>query len=341
MDMRSWKKQMNETFRGQTLLKYYKEDLVNVLREFYTMEQLQEVLKIDERDAENLISILRTGLKKEDLNVILFNSQNITEEALENYRKPTQRRIPVIVYRDIVDLGNISEVQEEYQEIPTNMENHKIRQTRDDFKEIPEAREEKKVNSVNAEGIFAPCEENRVNLFNAEGIFASHHDFKNIMLTPDELKEFPEAREGKMVNLCNVSEIISTREDFNEIPDAREENNDFLFDADENNEDIGLQEETSIVLGTSEKIEEYPAVDEHMKEAFILSLNRIRNIQQSKEMFQERLEHLLRKHTERYKKRKSIYAPNDKIYQFFQQHVVPLCKYHNIPFESYLAKFST
>ena len=48
----SWKKQMNESFRGQTLVKYYKEDLVNVLREFYTLEMLQEVLQIDDRNKD-------------------------------------------------------------------------------------------------------------------------------------------------------------------------------------------------------------------------------------------------------------------------------------------------
>ena len=36
-----------ESFRVQTLSKYYKEDLVNVLRNFFTMEQLQEVLEIN------------------------------------------------------------------------------------------------------------------------------------------------------------------------------------------------------------------------------------------------------------------------------------------------------
>ena len=77
----SWKRQMNESFRGQTLITYYKEDLVNVLREFYTLEMLQEVLHIDDRNKDKLVEILRTGLKKEELNVILFNSQNITSDG--------------------------------------------------------------------------------------------------------------------------------------------------------------------------------------------------------------------------------------------------------------------
>ena len=143
----------NESFRAQTLSKYYKEDLVNALREYYTMEQLQEVVEMDLGSKDNLMEILRRGMKKEDLNVILFNSRNITEEALENFRKPNLRRNTVIVFRD-VNLGK-NALQEE-----TVVENHRKEESnicldQEEFNEI-ETQSGNPDQSFTVEGIFSP-----------------------------------------------------------------------------------------------------------------------------------------------------------------------------------------
>ena len=322
----SWKKQMNESFRGQTLVKYYKEDLVNVLREFYTLEMLQEVLQIDDRNKDKLVEILRTGLKKEELNVILFHSQNITQEALENYKKPSQRRIPVIIYREVADLGE-TVVDQELEKIIVQVENNKIRQTRDDLKEILRTREEKKGKSFTAEGIIASSEELRNIILtptDLNKIPQPREELRNIILTQTDLKEIPRAREENKGNSFNAEGIIASREENSEIIDAREKEK-IVFES---------QNDVSTFLGTIEKEKEYPEVDENMKETFLLSLNHIQKIHQSKTMFQEQLKSLLRTQVSKYENNKSTYRLTDKNYQFIQQHVVPLCNYYQIPFDS-------
>ena len=326
MEIMSWKRQMNESFRWQTLITYYKEDLVNVLREFYTLEMLQEVLHIDDRNKDKLVEILRTGLKKEELNVILFNSQNITQEALENYKKPSQRRIPVIIYREVADLGEMV-VDDDSERKSLDGGNHKIRRTRDDLKEFLQTREEKKVNYFNAEGIIASSEElkNAIRTpTDSKEIPEAREELSNIMLTPTDLKEIPRAREEKKGNYFNAEGIIASQEENVKIIDAREKEK-TIFDA---------QNDISTFLGTIEKEKEYPEVDENMKETFLLSLNHIQKIHQSKTMFQEQLKSLLRTQVSKYENNKSTHRLTDKNYQFIQQHVVPLCNYYQIPFDS-------
>jgi hypothetical protein len=287
---------------------------------------LQEVLHMDDRNKDKLVEILRTGLKKEELNVILFNSQNITQEALENYKKPSQRRIPVIIYREVADLGEMV-VDHDLEQISLDGENQKIRQTREELKEIRQTREEKKVNYFNAEGIIASSED----LKNAirtptdlKEIPEVREELKNIILTPTDLKEIPDAREENKGNYFNAEGIIAPREENVEIIDAREKEK-TIFEA---------QNDISEFLGTIEKEKEYPDVDENMKETFLLSLNHIQKIHQSKEMFQEQLKRLLRTQVSKYENNKSTYRLTDKNYQFIQQHVIPLCNYYHIPFDS-------
>jgi hypothetical protein len=207
------------------------------------------------------------------------------------------------------------------------VENNKIRQTRDDLKEIRRTREEKKGNSFNAEGIIASREELKNIILmptDLNEIPEAREELSNIILTPTDLKEIRRTREEKKGNSFNAEGIIASREELKEIPDAREKEK-TIFES---------QNDISSFLGTIEKGKEYPVADENMKETFLLSLNHIRNIHQSKTMFQEQLKHLLRTQVSKYENNKSTYRQTDKNYQFIQQHVIPLCNYYHIPFDS-------
>ena len=322
----------HESFRTQTLSKYYKEDLINVLREFYTMEQLQEVVEIDSTSKDNLMNILHSGMKKEDLNVILFNSRNITHEALENFRKPNQRRNSVIVFRD-VNLEK-SGLQEETNLGTNREEGFYIRQERDDCKEI-ETQTENFDKSFNAEGIISAQGENPDKSFNAEGIISVGEENKDktfrvggIISPPQDFDEPIETQTENLDKSFNVDGIISPQE---KNPDKSFNAGGIISAVDGNIEKYALQ--TSIV-----KID---SVNENLRETFLLSLNRIQNISQTKEKFQERLKGLVRNQVDFYDKKKSTFRQSDQNYQFFKQHIVPMAKFHNIPLEPYLAQDCT
>ncbi len=83
------------------------------------------------------------------------------------------------------------------------------------------------------------------------------------------------------------------------------------------------------------------SVNENLKETFLLSLNKIKNIRQTKEKFQERLKGLVRNNVAFFEKHKSSYRQSEKNYQFYKEHIVPMAKYHNIPLEPYLARDHT
>ena len=182
-----------ESFRVQTLSKYYKEDLVNVLREFFTMEQLQEVLEIDPTQKDNLMDILHRGMKKEDLNVILFNSRNITEEALENFRKPNLRRNSVIVFRD-VNLGRIAS-QEETNVKPACFEESNIRLEREELNKS-ETQTGNQDQSFRVDRIFSPHQKNLDESFNAEGIFSLPQENPDETLRVDRIISLPQEFQG-------------------------------------------------------------------------------------------------------------------------------------------------
>ena len=312
----------NESFRSQALSKYYKEDLVNVLREFYTMEQLQEVLEIDLENQENLMEILCRGMKKEDLNIILFNSRNITEEALENFRKPTLRRNTVIVFRD-VNLDKSSFQEESLGEIPQSEE----------LKEI-ETQSKNQDQSFNVERIFSPHQKNIDKSFNAEGIFS----------LPQE----------NLDKTFNVESIISPREEFEDKTDIQQNhlgesfNSEGIFLPNEKNLDVTFNVEGNILtvndstdeIALQTKILKNDSLNENFKETFLLSLNHIKNLSHTKDKFKERLKNLVRKQVDDYDKYKSRYTDADRRFQFFKQHIVPMAKFYNIPLEPYLARES-
>ena len=83
---------------------------------------------------------------------------------------------------------------------------------------------------------------------------------------------------------------------------------------------------------------ENKSVNENVKEIFLLSLNRIKNISQSKTQFQERLKGLVRNQVDDYYKYKSRYKDADRRFQFFKQHIVPMAKFYNVSLEPYLAR---
>ena len=394
------KKQMNETFRGQTLVKYYKEDLLNVLRENSSVDQLQEVMHIDLTNKDILMDILRLGLKKEDLNVILSNSHNITEEALENYRKPNQRRSSVIIFREVPLGRKLSEepnqvensIENQNNDVPSEIPNEEILRTRDDskvilksradfkkilltreeFKLILKSREEFKHNNFNAEGIIAAREEFTEDFGEIVGILASPDDSEEILLTREEFililksrEEFKlilKSREEFKDNSFNAEGIIAAREDSKNIISAQEDFKDSLLNAEPI---LASPVDLELILKSREEfkdnsfnaggitaavddftdrtdlqteIVENDSVNENLKETFLLSLNKIKNIRQTKEKFQERLKGLVRKNVAYFEKQKSSYRQSDKNYQFFKNHIVPMAKYHNIPLESYLAR---
>ena len=411
------KKQMNETFRGQTLVKYYKEDLLNVLRENSSVDQLQEVMHIDLTNKDILMDVLRLGLKKEDLNVILSNSHNITEEALENYRKPNQRRNSVVIFREVPLGRKLSEepnqvensIQNQNNDVPSEIPNEeilrtrvdskvilksradfkKILLTREEFKLILKSREEFKHNNFNAEGIIAAREEFTEDFGEIVGILASPDDSEEILLTREEFKLILKSREEFKHNNCNAEgiiaareeftedfceivgilasqddseEILLTREDFKLILKSREDFKNNLLNAEpilaspvdfelilksqEEFKDNSFNAEGIIAAvddstdrtDLQTEIVENDSVNENLKETFLLSLNKIKNISQTKEKFQERLKGLVRNNVAFFEKQKSSYRQSDKNYQFYKEHIVPMAKFHNIPLEPYLAR---
>ena len=384
------KKQMNETFRGQTLVKYYKEDLLNVLRENSSVDQLQEVMHIDLTNKDILMDVLRLGLKKEDLNVILSNSHNITDEALENYRKPNQRRNSVVIFREVSLGRNLSEepnqvensIQNQNNDVSSEIPNEEILLTRDDskvilksradfkkilltreeFKLILKSREEFKHNNFNAEGIIAAREEFTEDFGEIVGILASPDDSEEILLTREEFKLILKSREDFKDNSFNAEGITAAREDSKNIISAQEDYKDNLLNAEpilaspvdlelilksrEEFKDNSFNAEGIIAAvddstdrtDLQTEIVENDSVNENLKETFLLSLNKIKNISQTKEKFQERLKGLVRNNVAYFEKQKSSYRQSDKNYQFFKNHIVPMAKYHNIPLEPYLAR---
>ena len=394
------KKQMNETFRGQTLVKYYKEDLLNVLRENSSVDQLQEVMHIDLTNKDILMDILRLGLKKEDLNVILSNSHNITEEALENYRKPNQRRNSVVIFREVPLGRKLSEepnqvensIQNQNNDVPSEIPNEeilrtrvdskvilksradfkKILLTREEFKLILKSREEFKHNNFNAEGIIAAREEFTEDFGEIVGILASPDDSEEILLTREEFililksrEEFKlilKSREEFKDNSFNAEGIIAAREDSKNIISAQEDFKDSLLNAEPI---LASPVDLELILKSREEfkdnsfnaggitaavddftdrtdlqteIVENDSVNENLKETFLLSLNKIKNISQTKDKFQERLQGLVGNNVAFFEKHKSSYQQSDKNYQFYKEHIVPMAKYHNIPLEPYLAR---
>ena len=362
-----------ESFRVQTLSKYYKEDLVNVLREFFTMEQLQEVLEIDPINKDNLMDILHRGMKKEDLNVILFNSRNITEEALENFRKPNQRRTPVIVFRD-VNLGK-SESQEETNTKPACFDKSNIRLEREEFNES-ETQIGNQDQSFRVDRIFSPHQKNLDESFNAEGIFSLPQENSDKTLRVDRIisqrEEFQDQIETQQNHLdesFNAEGILATPQDYQDPIETQEENPDQSFRVDrfisppEENRDQSFRVEgifsppqenpdqsfrvEGIISAVGDnidgidlqtKIVENDSVNENLKETFLLSLNKIKNISQTKDKFQERLKGLVRNNVAFFEKHKASYRQSDKNYQFYKDHIVPMAKYHNIPLEPFLAR---
>ena len=446
------------------MVKYYKEDLLNVLRENSSVDQLQEVMHIDLTNKDILMDILRLGLKKEDLNVILSNSHNITEEALENYRKPNQRRSSVIIFREVPLGRKLSEepnqvensIENQNNDVPSEIPNEeilrtrvdskvilksradfkKILLTREEFKLILKSREEFKHNNCSAEGIIAAREEFTEDFCEIVGILASQDDSEEILLTREDFKLILKSREDFKIILKSREEfkdnsfsaegiiaereeftedfceivgilasqddseeilltredfklILKSREDFKIILKSREEFKDNSFSAEgiiaereDSKNIISVQEDfkdnllnvepilaspvdLDLILKSREEfkdnsfnaegiiaavdnftdrtdlqteIVENDSVNENLKETFLLSLNKIKNIRQTKEKFQERLKGLVRKNVAYFEKQKSSYRQSDKNYQFFKNHIVPMAKYHNIPLESYLAR---
>ena len=190
--------------------------------------------------------------------------------------------------------------------------------TRDDFKLILAPREEFIDNSFNAEGILAPREEVTDDFCDVGENIAIQDDLKIILAQRDDSKLILAPREEFIDNSFNAEGIFATREENSEIIVAREKEKDI----------IDIQEETIV----------NQSVDENTRETFLLSLNRIRNISQTKEKFQERLKGLVRNNVAFFEKQKSSYRQTDKNYQFYKDHIVPMAKYHNIPLEPYLAR---
>jgi hypothetical protein len=107
-----------KTYRGQTLQRYYKEDYLGVLKEYVSVPSIQEMIQLDITNRLRLLEILQIGMKKEDLNVILYNSKNITDEVLENFKRPTHHRIPMILFQDFPPPPPLGNSQEE---VPGNI----------------------------------------------------------------------------------------------------------------------------------------------------------------------------------------------------------------------------
>lgn len=76
------------TDRSKVLEKLYKEDMIRCLREHYDIDKIKTILNVDETNKEILLKIMSDGLKKQDLITSLYNSKNITENALIHFSKP-------------------------------------------------------------------------------------------------------------------------------------------------------------------------------------------------------------------------------------------------------------
>jgi hypothetical protein len=135
-----------------------------------------------------------------------------------------------------------------------------------------------------------------------------------------DLELILKSREEFKDNSFNAEGIIAAREENSEVIDA-------------------VVEVPTIAL--QPEIVENPSANVNLKETFLLSLNKIKNISQTKDKFQERLKGLVRNNVAFFEKHKSSYRQSDKNYQFFKQHIVPMAKFHNIPLEPYLARDHT
>ena len=60
------------TGRGKSLEKIYKEDILRCLKENYDVNDLKYILNLNDTDKDNILDILHKGMKKEDLNTLLF-----------------------------------------------------------------------------------------------------------------------------------------------------------------------------------------------------------------------------------------------------------------------------
>jgi len=92
------------TIRGKYLDKFYKEDVIQCLRENFEIEKLKEVLQFDENDKEGILEILHRGLKKEDINTLLVKMRDLDipedispKEATNSKSSPNNDKQPEIL----------------------------------------------------------------------------------------------------------------------------------------------------------------------------------------------------------------------------------------------------
>jgi hypothetical protein len=303
------KKQMNESYRGQTLLKYYKEDFIGALREYESMEFLQESIHLDKSDQEKLMELLRIGMKKEDLNIMLFNAQNITDEVLENFKKPEGHRIPMILFRDI-PLGR--------EEIPSNIQlsvdlmNYSTGGTSKEKSE--------NMNFSNDSILFGRTREDSISETPSESVIRRAREdsiseseplspnIQDILENQDQTNFSPDSILFRRTPEDSISETLSE----SVIRRTREDSISDNIHQEENNTKTVLEEE---------KLH---------KSLLERSLYKIKERKLLEEQFQKKLRGLVQKKQERYERNKPSHNYQDQNYRFNQEYVVTLAKFHNI-----------
>jgi hypothetical protein len=256
------KKQMNESYRGQTLLKYYKEDFISALKEFESLEFLQEAIHLV-NTREKKMELLRIGMKKEDLNIMLFNAQNITDEVLENFKKPVEHRIPMILFRDIplareeipsniqlsVDLTDYSTVHTSAEKSEkmkfsddlinarrTPTDSISFRRTREDS--ISNTLPETVIRRARQDSISEtiPLSQNNQEVLEKQDDMKFSADLINALRTPTDSILFRRTREDFISNTIPETVIRRAREDsISEIVDQEKNNQEVLENQDETN----------------------------------------------------------------------------------------------------------
>ena len=391
---------MRTSYRSLALQKYYKEDLLGVLREFVSVKDIQQMIHLDINNQVRLLEILEVGMKKEDLNVILYNSRNIPDEVLENFKRPVHHRIPMILFRD-----TSSDISTSDQEISPFLggtsKNHQFNHP--EFLVSANFLSEPMVSATiipSAEaGISESLLSQNILLHAKQGIFNPHLQ-ENILLDVDRgisespllenilsepmvsAKVYPPAEAGIFDSplqenihsepllsqniLLDVDRGVSDSTLLENIHSESLLSQNILLDVNQGISDSPLLENILLhvdrgVLGThvenncqrdipnslvheldfspppsniSEELDQEEIhtkmVNTH-KSLLENSLYKIKERKLQEELFQKKLQGLVKKKQERYETVKPNYQSQDKNYQFMQKYVVPMAKYYNVP----------
>jgi hypothetical protein len=123
------------------LEKFYKEDLIRILKEYYETDNLKYIIGVDDSDKDTLLTIMNDGLKKQELNTSLYNSINITEQALIHFSTNRKKGDLMIIFdENITVVGKISKQVDMNSKQDTKILNYTVNNQSDDGINIPDTK---------------------------------------------------------------------------------------------------------------------------------------------------------------------------------------------------------